>query len=62
MHWALSRPGIFVNSASDLELLPALLDAAQAFEPEAPAPEAALRRQLEASDARSLWIPGFARP
>jgi len=62
VHWALARPGIFVNSASDLELLPALLDAAQSFEPEAPAPEAALRHQLEASDARSLWIPSFARP
>ena len=29
--WALGRPGIFVNSVSDIELLPLVLDAAQRF-------------------------------
>jgi len=32
IHWALERPGIFVNTAGDIHLLPKVLDAASRFE------------------------------
>ncbi|GHO76684.1 oxidoreductase [Ktedonobacter sp. SOSP1-85] len=32
VHWALSRPGIFLNTAGDVTLLPKVLDAASRFE------------------------------
>ena len=33
VHWALKRPGIFLNTVSDLGLLPKVLDAASRFQP-----------------------------
>ncbi len=33
--WVLERPGIFLNTTDDLELLPKVLDAASRFEREA---------------------------
>ena len=38
MHWVLGEPGVFLNSAGDLELLPRVLDAAERFR-ERPAAE-----------------------
>ncbi|HKD77593.1 MAG TPA: aldo/keto reductase, partial [Ktedonobacterales bacterium] len=32
VHWALSRPGIFLNTVGDLKLLPKVLDAASRFQ------------------------------
>ena len=32
MHWVLGQPDLFLNSASDLDLLPRILDAAERFE------------------------------
>jgi aryl-alcohol dehydrogenase-like predicted oxidoreductase len=32
VHWALARPGIFINTVGDLTLLPRVLDAASRFE------------------------------
>jgi aryl-alcohol dehydrogenase-like predicted oxidoreductase len=32
VHWVLGEPGVFLNSAGDLELLPRVLDAAERFE------------------------------
>ena len=32
VHWALSRPGIFLNSSSDTTLLPVILEAARTFD------------------------------
>jgi predicted aldo/keto reductase-like oxidoreductase len=32
VHWALSRPGIFLNTAGDVNLLPKVLDAASRFQ------------------------------
>lgn len=32
VHWVLNRPGIFLNSASDIHLLPMVLDAARDFQ------------------------------
>jgi aryl-alcohol dehydrogenase-like predicted oxidoreductase len=34
--WALARPGIFLNTAGDLDLLPKILDAASRFEQSTP--------------------------
>lgn len=40
VHWALSRPGIFLNTVGDIELLPKVLDAANRFQPgQAPSEE-----------------------
>jgi aryl-alcohol dehydrogenase-like predicted oxidoreductase len=51
--WALSRAGIFVNSASDLTLLPAALEAAASFEAGADSSTVPL-------ETEPLWVPGFA--
>jgi hypothetical protein len=32
VHWVLGRPGVFLNTAGDVELLPRILDAASRFE------------------------------
>ena len=32
VHWVLSRPGIFLNTVGDIDLLPKVLDAAQRFD------------------------------
>ena len=61
-HWALSRPGIFVNSASDLRLLPEILAAAGCFDPRTAPTDAALSALLERSDARPLWLHGYRTP
>ena len=47
--WALSRPGIFLNTVGDLALLPRVLDAASRFDATAPAPDDARMRQLVGS-------------
>jgi hypothetical protein len=57
VHWVLSRPGIFLNTASDLRLLESTLDAAERFG-EAPAAgdihEAWTRLGVE-----PLFVPGM---
>ena len=57
VHWVLSRPGVFLNTASDLRLLELTLDAADAFDPAA-APgdihEAWARLGVE-----PLFVPGL---
>jgi predicted aldo/keto reductase-like oxidoreductase len=35
VHWAMSRPDIFLNTAGDIHLLPKMLDAASRFQPTA---------------------------
>jgi aryl-alcohol dehydrogenase-like predicted oxidoreductase len=46
VHWVLGRPGIFLNTASDIHLLPAILDAAERVEaaPSGPAMARAAER------------------
>ena len=39
VHWVLARPGLFLNMAGDVHLLPHVLDAASRFAPDEPAPE-----------------------
>ncbi|MGZ3637590.1 MAG: aldo/keto reductase, partial [Ktedonobacterales bacterium] len=56
VHWALKRPGIFLNTASDLALLPKVLDAASRFQPgqDDPTDEA-----MQALVARVGMVPLF---
>jgi aryl-alcohol dehydrogenase-like predicted oxidoreductase len=53
VHWALGRPGVFLNTAGDMTLLPLVLDAAARFE-RAPADEA-----MRALVARREMTPLF---
>lgn len=60
VHWALSRPGIFVNTASDLGLLSWMIGAAQSFEG---APDNAQLRDLhERTQAAPLFMRDYAPP
>ncbi|MGH7357135.1 MAG: aldo/keto reductase [Candidatus Rokuibacteriota bacterium] len=53
VHWALGTPGVFLNTAGDLALLPKVLDAAGRFERRPP--DAEMRAMLEASRMTSLF-------
>jgi aryl-alcohol dehydrogenase-like predicted oxidoreductase len=50
VHWVLSRPGLFLNTAGDIDLLPKVLDAASRFaaHPSAEAAEALVERRAMA--------------
>ncbi|MEP7356890.1 MAG: aldo/keto reductase [Anaerolineales bacterium] len=48
VHWAMGRPGIFINTAGDTQLLPKVLDAANRFQT---APDPAAMAQLMAERA-----------
>jgi aryl-alcohol dehydrogenase-like predicted oxidoreductase len=52
--WALSRPGIFVNSVGDVDLLPLVLDAAKRFR-EGPSDEA-MQALMARSHAEPLFV------
>jgi len=54
VHWVLGEPGVFLNSAADLELLPRILDAAERFErrPE----EAEMRALLSDLHLSTLFV------
>jgi aryl-alcohol dehydrogenase-like predicted oxidoreductase len=54
VHWVLSRPGVFLNTAGDIALLPKVLDAARRFESR-PSDEA-----LEDLTARRKLVPLFS--
>jgi len=58
VQWALGRPDVFVNSASDLSLLPRLLDAAERFESR-PSDEA-MRTDVERSGIEPLFLRDHA--
>ena len=53
VHWVLGKPRVFLNTAGDLDLLPAVLDAAGRFE-SSPGDEA-LRAMIEARRATTLF-------
>jgi aryl-alcohol dehydrogenase-like predicted oxidoreductase len=57
VHWALSRRGIFVNTASDLGLLALTLDAAESFE-RAPA-ENEIAEAWARAGVEPLFVPGM---
>jgi aryl-alcohol dehydrogenase-like predicted oxidoreductase len=52
--WVLGRPGVFLNTAGDVDLLPLVLDAAERFE-KRPA-DAEIARMLERSKAEPLFV------
>jgi aryl-alcohol dehydrogenase-like predicted oxidoreductase len=58
VHWALGRPGIFVNSAASLSLLPAILEAAASFE-KAP-DEANVRAAEDRLGVEPLFVRGYS--
>ena len=53
VHWVLARPDIFLDTVGDLDLLPAVLDAASRFE-DSPG-DAAMRRVVEQRHATTLF-------
>jgi len=54
VHWAMGRPGIFVNTAGDIHLLPKVLDAASRFQG---APDtAAMAQQLAEQAVEPLFV------
>lgn len=54
VHWVLGRPGVFLNTAGDLSLLPKTIDAAQRF---ASRPDdAAMRRLVESRGMAPLFV------
>jgi aryl-alcohol dehydrogenase-like predicted oxidoreductase len=61
VNWALSKPGIFVNSSSDATLLSATLDAAARFEPgEADALNRAIASDVSALGIEPLFVAGYS--
>jgi len=55
VHWALGRPGIFVISSGDVNLLPKLLDAAERAPAQRPS-DADMRRMVEHLDMEPLFV------
>ena len=56
VHWALKRPGIFLNTVGDIQLLPKVLDAASGFQEDSPGPS---DEQMQALVARLGMEPLF---
>lgn len=54
VHWILSRPGIFLNSVGDMDVLPKVLDAASRFQ--AAPSEAELRADAERLEMAPLFV------
>ncbi len=57
VHWALARPGIFLNSSSDLSLLWQMIDAALSFE-KSPS-EGSMQRWSSELGVKPLFVHGF---
>jgi aryl-alcohol dehydrogenase-like predicted oxidoreductase len=56
VHWVLSRPNVFLNTAGDLELLPQVLDAASRFDAQQPCPaDDAMNAMLEGQAMTALF-------
>ena len=52
--WVLGRPGIFLNTVGDVELLPHVLDAADRFEQ--PPADSAMQSMLDRAQAEPLFV------
>jgi hypothetical protein len=55
VHWALGRPGIFVISSGDVDLLPKILDAAERFTNERPT-DADLHQMVDRLQMEPLFV------
>ena len=60
VHWAIGRPGIFINTVGDMELLPKVLSAAQRFESRPS--DAQMDELLERTQMSSLFGIGDPAP
>jgi aryl-alcohol dehydrogenase-like predicted oxidoreductase len=58
--WALQRPGIFVNSASDLNLLPHIARAAEMFETEPKTDAETMDAMSKRLEVEPLFISGYS--
>lgn len=58
VHWALARPGIFVNSASDAGLLPKIIDAAQTFPSSMPPADHEMAEAVSKLTVAPLFVRG----
>jgi aryl-alcohol dehydrogenase-like predicted oxidoreductase len=56
VHWAMSRPGIFLITASDLRLLPKILDAATPFSPEQTPSDAEMKALVARKQMEPLFV------
>ena len=55
VHWVLGRPGLFLNTVGDIQVLPKVLDAASRFQA---APDDDTMRELVANEAMVTLFPG----
>lgn len=53
IHWALGRPGIFLNTVGDIHVLPRVLDAAARYT--GPVPDEVMRAQVERLEMQPLF-------
>jgi len=53
IHWALSHPGVFINTAGDIHILPLVLDAASRYE-KTPS-DTEMQELLRMQEAEPLW-------
>jgi aryl-alcohol dehydrogenase-like predicted oxidoreductase len=56
VHWALKRPGIFLNTVGDLELLPKVLDAASRFQADAAPADEQIQALVTRLGAEPLFV------
>lgn len=56
VHWALSRPGIFLNTVGDIHLLPKVLDAASRFQPESAPTNADMQAMVDRLSMQPLFV------
>jgi len=54
VHWVLGRPGIFLNTVGDMEVLPKVLDAASRFQ--AAPSEAEMQQDLASLEMTPLFV------
>lgn len=54
VHWVLSRPDVFLNTAGDMTLLPRMLDAASRFDPAVS--QADIAAQMASIEMRPLFV------
>ena len=59
VHWALARPGIFVNSASDAGLLPKIIEAAQCFASSMPPADEEMDAAAKELAIAPLFVRGY---
>jgi aryl-alcohol dehydrogenase-like predicted oxidoreductase len=57
VRWVLARPGVFLNTPGDLELLPRVLEAAANLEP--PVSEAEMEEDVARLEMKPLFIRGY---